>query len=217
MKKLFLFISLFSTCALAQITPIQTNESPFDEIGRYVLYEKSTGHYILQVDSDNPYEDKVVRINIGKNAEEALSSLLNLLPTYNNKGATFEVQGYSFFVGDSRLYITANWLQYAAGDYYLPSGSLKDNIALLIDLKKLPLQEVHIEADNIKYGWFKVCYDTYGFTTTVLLTGTTMPKFSRQYKKGDKIESTDLLKLIPLIKDEKYFPFVRICEYVLNQ
>lgn len=217
MKKLFLFISLFSTCALAQIAPIQTNESPFDEIGRYVLYEKSTGHYILQVDSDNPYEDKVVRINIGKNAEESLSSLLNLLPTYNNKGTTFDVQGYSFYVGDSRLYITANWLQYAAGDYYLPSGSLKDNIALLIDLKKLPLQEVHIEADNVKWGWFNVCYDTYGFKTRVLLTGTTMPKFSRQYKEGDMIETVDLQKLKPLLTKDEYRPFLHVCEYILNK
>lgn len=217
MKKLLLFICLFSTCAFAQIAPIKTTENPFDEIGRYILIEKSTGNYILQVSSDNPYEGKVVRINIGKNEEEALTSLLNLLPTYNDEGNTFELQGYSFYVGKSRLYISANWLQYAAGDYYLPSGSLKNNIALLIDVKKIPLQEIHIEADNIKWGWFNVCYDTYGFTTQVLLTGTTMPKFSRQYKKGDKIESADLLKLKPLIKDDEHIPFLHVCEYLISK
>ena len=215
-KVFFILFAFFAINTYAQIAPITTNENPYEEIGRYVLREKSTDKYILQVTSDNPYEEKVVRIDIGKNAAEALTSLLNLLPTYDSLESTFNVQGYEFYVAKSRLYITANWLRYAAGDYYLPSGSLKDNIAILIAAKGLPTQNVHVEADRIEWGWFHACYDTYGFYTDIHLYGE-KPKFSRTYKQGETLSTTDLQKLQPFITDTNFFAFRYLCEKIISQ
>jgi uncharacterized protein YyaL (SSP411 family) len=77
---------------------IQAKVKDYEFLGQLVMYNYSTKSYKLYVRSENPYEDKVVRIHIGDNATEAYESLENIYELYQRPGMQFEIGRYSVIV-----------------------------------------------------------------------------------------------------------------------
>lgn len=105
---------------------IQAKVKDYEFLGQLVMYNYSTKSYSLYVCSENPYENKVVRIHIGDNATEAYESLENIYELYQRPGMQFEIGRYSVIV-DNMCCIRVlkhGDLYYTAGNYYILSHEL---------------------------------------------------------------------------------------------
>lgn len=137
MKKLLvsLLVVFMILPTVAQITPIKTEEKPYENITQTITYWKEFGNYTYCEWSNNEYEDKVVVLNLGKSPEEVIASLENLAAVKGNVGKVFNLQGYKFTVGTYSLDIAnSGILQYTAGDYYINFSTLDSDIKKVKEL-----------------------------------------------------------------------------------
>ena len=105
MKRLLLAFALLPVLTFAQIGTIETKEKSIDFIYQDILYRKTASNeYVLQIISNNQFEDKAVHLSLGHSPEEAMQSLSNLMAIYNSdEEREFTLQGYSFTVKNKWL------------------------------------------------------------------------------------------------------------------
>lgn len=127
MKRLSIILLLLCAfvCAHAQVQ-IKEETKRYEFYGRMVVYWYNTGEYELYIHSDNQFEDKTVRIPIGKTTEEAYQSLEQIYSLYNRAGSQFDIGGYTVVVDNvcSMRVLKHYDLKYTAGTYYIPSHHL---------------------------------------------------------------------------------------------
>ena len=134
MKKLLvsLLVVFMVLPTVAQITPIKTEEKPYENITQTITYWKEFGNYTYCEWSNNEYEDEFVLLNIGNSLEEAITSLENLLAVKEQDGTQFELQGYKCFVKTYCIeFFKVGDLKYTAGDYRILFSELEKDITVL--------------------------------------------------------------------------------------
>lgn len=147
MKKLTLFVvlSLFSSMLFSQIGEITPTAKRFETTRAlknvYVMHDNEDDSYDLCIGSDNQFEDKNARLNLGKGAQEALTSLGNLYKAIQTPDISFEVGGYSLstFATGTKHYGMVHRtgaLEYAAGSFVFDEEALGN--AMIIVLDKIP-------------------------------------------------------------------------------
>lgn len=230
MKKLLLLCCLLPLAVMAQVGPIQTQEKPYEFIYENYLYRMvATDEYVLQIVSDNQFENKVVKLTLGHGAQEAITSLSSLFAAVNGADSDFSLQGYNFAVRSKRLYAYNNGiLKYTAGNYTIRKPHLANAMYELIRQKDLPIGEVHIL--RAAYSSVYVQYVTYAFETIVDYSNVTL-SFSKNYMDREIISSlkdirmlkaaaenpnnyrTDKKKGANVLQKEQ---IIRICDFILQ-
>ena len=127
MKRILTILLLICACQCAHAqVQIKEQTKRYQFYGRMVVYWHNTGEYELYIHSDNPYEDKTIRIPIGKTAAEAYQSLEQIYSLYNHAGSQFDIGGYTVIVDNvcSMRVLKRYDLKYTAGTYYIPSHHL---------------------------------------------------------------------------------------------
>jgi hypothetical protein len=205
MKRLFFILWVFGVglYAHAQIPPLQTTEKPYEFISSDKLYRTvADDSYHLQIKSDNQYEDKVISINLGIGAVEAMKSLSNLFAIYGQEDSDFKLQGYSFGIrGGNSGYIFAyqtGVLAYTAGNYIMYEQELASIMFDLLKAKSFPLGDVHVTYYNSTSVF--IYYNTYGFRDMTPFYHTSIP-WSHEYMQGEIISNDDLRLLMDVAKN----------------
>ncbi len=143
MKKKFLLslMLLYSIFAVCQIGPVKTKEEPRERLciseRLYLFRERANNSYVMELYSDNEYEDHVVTLSLGKGAGQALNSVLNLRQVLKNgekkDGGLFEVGSYEFRNVYGTAYISSGpGMAYTAGNYTLMGYDLDQCILCLL-------------------------------------------------------------------------------------
>lgn len=144
MKKLsvLLILSLFSSTLFSQIGEITPTEKRFETTRAlknvFVIHDNEDDSYDLCIGSDNQFEDKNAYLDLGKGAQEALTSLGNLYKAIKTPDITFEVGNYSistFAAGTNHFGMVhrTGALEYAAGSFVFDEEALGNAIIIIID------------------------------------------------------------------------------------
>lgn len=139
MKKFyFSFLCIvYSVTTIAQIAPIKTYGDPEEMLGIsegvYLYRNKATNNYTMWLYSDNEYEDQVATFSLGKGAQQALRSIINLRETIKQSGVNFDLQGYTFKTTGGEAYIIGGpSMQYTAGQYSVHDYEMDQCILCLL-------------------------------------------------------------------------------------
>ena len=220
MERLFLTFALLPVLAFAQIGTIETKEKSIDFIYQDLLYRKTeSNEYILQITSDNQFEDKAVHLTLGHSPEEAMQSLSNLMAIYNSdEEREFKLQHYSFTIKNKWLYAHhVGYLEYSAGDYILRQNKLTDAMFTLMRVSNLPLGKVHLSMYSMSSHAMFMVFEDYGFYKIAQLKGD-FPKLSMEYESGDIIADEDIQVIMkcPTYYNTNQSDFISICEHILQ-
>lgn len=199
MKKILLFAALLPAILFAQIGQIQTHDKPGEFIWHCVYHDKPSDKYYLHAQSDNQYEDKVLRIFLGDNSTDAAKSLSNFLAAFANAGTQFEIGGYTFVVATTGTFVRAlnrGGLQYSAGNYYIQKQHIEDAIIFLANSRQADAGRCMFFADNLSAGKLKFNMLDYGVKDGWLNFNTNLKPFlSGKYKRGDALSDDDVCSI----------------------
>ena len=216
MKRLILILVLvFSSMTnYSQVPAITTEQKPYEFILENMLIKHNkTGQYILQIISDNRFEKKTVKIKLGTSPKEALESMLNILAVLKNVDTRFDLQAYTFHVYDGAIVAQhIGYLEFAAGRYQLNEDDMISVIETLIEEYDLPIGKVHLECRELGVRKFYICYEDYGFKSTVQFPKG-VPSLSKSYQTGDIISTED----IKILYDYSLSPYVYVNNETLFQ
>ena len=196
MKKFLLLCCLLPLAVMAQIGSIQTKEKPYEFIKDVVFFDKQTNIYYLHAQSDNQFEDKVVRYEIGTTPTEAVQSLANLCATFANYGEQFDLGQYT-------LRIEKTWLQfekkgslyYAAGEYRVSKSQLESAMKELLTNRGADPGHVTIKANTPEKGIMNAFFDDYGFKVVLYMDVDLTSILSRSYGFEDVLDDSDICAL----------------------
>ena len=196
MKKILLFICLLPIISAAQIAPIQTHEKPYEFICNVVFHYFPDDTYYLHAQSDNQFEDDVVRIKLGNSLNEVAVSLSNLLPTFNNAGQLFDIGGYSFIVVDKYMLKIKNvgTLEYTAGNYYVRRSNIIRAIVEMVN-RGADVGTVKLVMVSGIAGKMKAYLNNYGVNVNVECGTSVKPFLSHRYEEGEEIDALDVCAL----------------------
>lgn len=199
MKKLFLFLAMLPSVLFAQIGEIKTHEKPGEFIYSCVYHDKPSDRYYLHAQSDNQFEDKVVRYLLGTNSTEAVKSLSNFLTALNNPGTQFELGQYTFIVATSGSFVRVlnrGALEYSAGNYYIQKINIENAIIYLVNSRSAEAGRVVFYADNLSAGKLKFYMLDYGVKDGWLNFNCNLrPYLNKKYKKGEALSAEDVCTL----------------------
>lgn len=220
MKRLLLAFALLPVLTFAQIGTIETKEKSIDFIYQDILYRKTASNeYVLQIISNNQFEDKAVHLSLGHSPEEAMQSLSNLMAIYNSdEEREFTLQGYSFTVKNKWLYARhVGYLEYSAGDYILRQPKLSEAMFTLMRVSNLPLGNVHLSMYSVSSHAMFMVFEDYGFYKVAQLKEN-FPKLSVEYESGDIIADEDIMVIMkcPTYYNTNQSDFVMVCEHILQ-
>lgn len=197
MKKT-LFLLSFLPCLLhAQIGPVQTKEKPYEFITNIVFHDKTTDTYYLHCQSDNQYENEVIRVKIGDNLDESVASFVNLLAVFQSVGEQFDLGRYTFNI--KATYIQAvkkGDLYYTAGEYRINDYQIKNAIKKMILLGADPGRiTIEVPDYGLVSGNLIAHLVDYDYNIKIAL-GTNLKQYlARRYETGELLDSQDVCAL----------------------
>lgn len=220
MKKILFLLALLPCLLHAQIGQIQTTGKQYENVGRHMIRYVATNQYELLFVSDNPYEDKFVRLTLGTGPTEAATSLSHLYAIFNDYGQSFNLQGYSFSIED-RKKICAQ-VAYAAGELCISKSELSDEMLTLIIDHGAECGEMAISQGYAPTGDYLISFDAYGFTEFVRIGKDISSRMSRTYNDFEELTIEDVRVLYDAIR-ENYTSVthaslgVMICSEILGE
>lgn len=200
MKKILLILAMLPIVAMAQIAPIKTQEKPGEFICHCVYHDKPSDTYYLHAQSDNQFEDKVMRIKIGDNATEAAQSLAN----FNDAGKQFKLGTCTFIVATTGTFmrvLNRGQLEYTAGNYYIQKQHVKEAIIFLVANRDADAGKVMFYADNLSNGKLKFYLMNYKCDGWLNFNGNLKPYLSKKYKEGEALSKKDVCALSTAMKN----------------
>ena len=198
MKKILFLLALLPCLLHAQIGQIQTIGSKFEKIGRHMIRYVATNQYELLFVSDNPYEDKFVRLTLGTGPTEAAYSLANLYSTFRGDGNSFDLQGNTFSIEGKK--ICAN-VAYATGELCISKSELSDEMLTLIIDHGAEYGHMAISQGYASTGDYLISFDTYGFTEFVRIGKDISSRMSRTYNDFEELTIEDVRVLYDAIRE----------------
>lgn len=209
MKRLLLFLCCLPFIASAQIAPIQTHEKPYEFISHCVYHDLNTGTYFLHAQSNNQYEDEVVRVRLGDDLTEVAESLGNLLAACSNIDQQFELGGYTFVVWSLGLQVlNRGALRYTAGEYYIAKDNIAGAIFTMVD-RGAELGEVKLKADDLKKGKLLAYLKKYDITVPLGFRTDLRQVLTGRYRPDDVLSDDDICILADAIR-AKTLPYSNI-------
>lgn len=217
MKQVILLLSTLPSILFAQIGQIQTHEKPGEFIYSCVYHDKPSDSYYLHSQSDNQFEDDVLRVFLGKNSTDAVQSLANFLAAFANEGTQFELSGYTFIVATSGTFVRVlnrGRLQYTAGNYYIYKKNIEDAIVFLTNSRGADAGRCIFYADKLSEGKLKFDMLDYGVINAWLNFKTDLRPFtSKRYIHGDVISDDDICNMRKAMLDNQLY----ICNIIMTQ
>ena len=198
MKKLLLLCCLLPLAVMAQIAPIKTQEKPGEFIWRCVYHDKPSDTYYLHAQSDNQFEDKVMRVKLGDNSTEAVQSLANFLAAFNDAGKQFTVGTCTFIVATSGNFVRVlnrGQLEYTAGNYYIQKQNIKEAIVFMVSNRGADAGRTVFYADNLSAGKLRFYLMDYNCDGWLNFNSNLKPFLSNKYKKGEALKKEDVCAL----------------------
>ena len=209
MKRLLLFLCCLPCIAWAQIAPIQTHEKPYEFISHCVYHDLNTGTYFLHAQSNNQYEDEVVRVRLGDDLTEVAESLANLLAACANTGQQFELGAYTFTVMSDRLQVlNSGTLRYAAGEFYIFRDNIAGAIFSMVD-RGAELGDVKLKADDMKKGKLLAYLKKYDITVPLGFRTDLRKLVTGNYRPDEVLSADDICILADAIR-AKTLPYSNI-------
>lgn len=139
MKRLFytFVLCIVSIATIAQIAPVKTTENPREMLCisevMYLYRTKADNNYVMELYSSNQYEKKIVILNLGKGASQALKSVENLRKATQQIDTYFTVDGYKFYATDGFATIKSGpGMQYTAGVYDIRDCDIDNAVICLL-------------------------------------------------------------------------------------
>jgi hypothetical protein len=218
MKKILLFVSIMPSIIFAQIGSIQTEGKQFEHVGHYMVRYVATNQYELLIQSDNHYEDKIVRLSLGSGPTEAVTSLSHLHETFYGIGQSFTLQGYTFGIDDKML---CAQVSSATGNFCISANELCDEMLTLIIDKGAEFGELSIVQGYTSTGDYLLSFDTYGFTDFVHIGKDISKRMSHTYNDFETISQNDV-RVLRAIIEENYMSVTHaslgiiVCDVILG-
>ena len=206
MKKILLILAILPIFAKAQIGPIKTQDKPGEFIWNCVYHDKPSDTYYLHAQSDNQFEDKVMRIKIGDNATEAAQSLANLLVAFNDAGKQFSLGTCTFIVANTGTFLRVlnrGQLEYTAGNYYIEKQHVIDAIWFIVNHRNGDIGVVSLYVTNVYAGKMAVKFQSYGIDGVLNFKKNIKPYLSRNYASGEIVSDEDVCRLSDAIEAGK--------------
>ena len=197
MKKILLFFCCLPMVMFAQIAPVQTYDKPYEFIAHIIYLDKKTNTYYLHLQSDNEFEDRVIRYKIGNTGREAATSIANLYATLGNADQLFDVGPYQFVVRyDVYIQLVKRGdMYYTAGNYRISKYNMINAIKRLIIDHDAACGDVTLIADDLQYGKLYMECKYYGITFNLEIGKNLLPLLSKTYEIGDHISTEDAMSL----------------------
>lgn len=196
MKKILLILAMLPIVAMAQIAPITTKEKPYEFIKNVVYFDKQTNIYYLHAQSDNQFEEKVVRYKIGNTPTEAVQSLVNLCATFENYGEQFDLGTYTLRIEKSWLqFVKKGDLYYTAGEYRIAKSNLEEAMKELLTNRGANPGHVTIKANTPEKGIMNAFFDDYGFKVALYMDTDLTSILSHSYEFEDVLDDNDVCAL----------------------
>ena len=187
----------------AQIGQIQTHEKPYEFISHVVYHDLKTDTYYLHAQSNNQYEDEVVRVKLGDDLTTVAESLGNLLATCSNIDQQFELGGYTFVVWSLGLQVlNRGALRYTAGEYYIFKDNIAGAIFAMVD-RGAELGSVKLKADDIKKGKLIAYLQKYDISVPLGFRTDLRPLFAQTYRPNDVLTESDVCVLADAIRERR--------------
>lgn len=209
MKNFLLLCCLLPLAVMAQIGQIQTQEKPGEFIWNCVYHDKPSDTYYLHAQSDNQFEDKVVRVRLGGNATEAAQSLANFLAAFNDAGKQFTLETYTFIVATSGNFmrvLNRGGLAYSAGDYYIQKQHVIDAIWFIVNHRGGDIGTVSLYVTNANAGKMAVKLQSYGIDGVLNFKTSLKPYLSRKYTSSELVSDEDVCRINDAIMEGKLLP-----------
>ena len=205
MKHLLSIVLLVTSLAtFAQITPIHAHEKTGEFIWHCVYRDKPSNTYYLHAQSNNQFEDRVVRIRLGNTATEAVLSLVNFLDAFKNSGQQFEIKNYTFIVattGDFIRVLNRGGLEYTAGDYYIQKQNIVNAIWFIVNHRSADIGSVALYVVNANKGEIAVKLQSYGVDGELNFKKSIKSYLSHKYTSGELITNEDICRLSDAIHE----------------
>ena len=181
----------------AQIAPVRTYDKPYEFIGQNIYLDKKTSTYYLHVQSDNEFEDRVVRYKIGNTGKEAAKSIANLYATLENSDQLFDVGPYQFMVRDGWYIqlVKRGDFYYTAGNYNITKYNMNTAVRTLITNYDAAYGEMTLIADNLQYGKLNMECKYYGMSFMINVHQDLLPLLSKNYTTGEQLSPEDAMVL----------------------
>lgn len=197
MKKILFLLALLPCLLHAQIGQIQTKEKPYEFITNIVFHDKTTDTYYLHCQSDNQFEDDVIRVKIGESLDESVASFVNLLAVFQSVGEQFDLGRYTFNIKASYIQaVKKGDLYYTAGEYRINDYQIKNAIKKMILLGADP-GRITIEVPELGLVGGKLVAHLvdYNFDVKIEL-GTNLKQYlARRYETGELLDPQDICAL----------------------
>ena len=196
MKKTFLFLAILPSILFAQIGPIQTQEKPYEFIHRIVYLDKKANIYYLHCQSNNQFENKVVRYKIGTTPTQVVQSLTNLYATFANQGEQFDLGPYTLRIEKYWIrFVKKGDLYYTAGDYLLSNIEMRAAMKEFLLNRGADTGKVRIIANTPETGILNVYFEDYDIKADLHLDTDITPILSHEYQFEDELTPEDVCAL----------------------
>lgn len=203
MKKFLLILAMLPVVVMAQIAPIKTQEKPGEFIWNCVYHDKPSDTYYLHAQSDNQFETKTLKLQIGTNATEAAQSLANFLAAFKDAGKQFTIGSCTFIVATSGNFVRVlnrGKLEYTAGNYYIQKQNVIDAIWFIVNHRGGDIGVVSLYVTNANAGKMAVKFQSYGIDGVLNFKKSLKPYLSRKYKSGELVSDEDVCRMSDAIE-----------------
>lgn len=196
MKKILLFLIMLPSVLFAQIGKIQTQEKPYEFIHRTVFWDKKADIYYLHCQSNNEFEDKVVRYKLGNTPNDVVQSLVNLFDTFENQGEQFDLGPYTLQIEKYWLrFVKKGDLYYTAGDYLISNIELRATIKEFLLNRGATPGRVVIKANTPEKGIMDIYLEDYNIKESLHLDVNLNNILSRVYDFEEILSDEDICAL----------------------